>query len=74
MSSSDQHAAPATLEEAREGYDAKASVGQLEDVYTGAEKAFGAHNPERLAQLRSALDTARMAVEHLSTETPYRAV
>lgn len=64
----------ATLDEARELFDAKASVEQLEAVYTDAEEAFGGHNPERLAQLRAALDTARMVVEHLSTETPYRVV
>jgi formate-dependent nitrite reductase cytochrome c552 subunit len=67
-------AAAATLDEARERYDGDAAADQLEAVYSDADKAFGAHNPERLAQLRSALDTARMAVEHLSTETPYRVV
>lgn len=71
---SDDDASPATLDEARVQFDAKASVDQLERVYADAEEVFGSHNPERLEQLRSALDTARMAVEHLSTETPYRVV
>lgn len=62
--------------EAADAADAKAwaadLTGRLDDVIEAADAEYGESNPGRVEQLRSALSTARMAVEHLATETPYR--
>ena len=42
----------------------------LADVYKQAASEWKG-NPARLEQLKSHLDTASMAVEHLANETPY---
>jgi hypothetical protein len=43
----------------------------LADAYKAAKKEWP-DNPARLEQLKSHLDTASMAVDHLATETPYQ--
>ena len=43
----------------------------LEDAYQKAADEWGESNPGRLEQLKSHIDTAVMAVDHLATETPY---
>jgi hypothetical protein len=44
----------------------------LDDAYEKAKAEWGEDNPARLEQLKSHLDTASMAVDHLATEVPYK--
>lgn len=51
--------------------DVRAKVQKaLADAYKSCEKEWP-DNSARLEQLKSHLDTASMAVDHLATETPY---
>jgi len=46
-------------------------VASLEAVAAAVVAEFGDTNPARVAQATSHLSTARMAIEHLHTETPF---
>jgi len=47
------------------------AVAALESVAVAVSAEFGHTNPARVAQAIAHLQTARMAVEHLHTETPF---
>lgn len=47
------------------------AVAALEAVAAAVVAEFGETNPARAAQAMSHLSTARMAIEHLHTETPF---
>ena len=46
-------------------------ISSLEAISDICDEVFSVTNPGRLDQLRSAIDTAVMAVQYLYTETPY---
>jgi hypothetical protein len=50
----------------------KTILKNLDDIAVAIVERFGESNPERVQQALSHLTTAKMAIEHVHAETPFR--